>query len=385
MKEKIALYMHGGSGNHGCEAIINSTCKMIENPVAVLSTRAEEDRKYTLEDLCEIYQERNPVSDVWTHGIYYLRKNFLKQQNAYAAYRFKDILKTDCNTYVSVGGDNYCYDSMLEELMEANRMLVESGKQTVLWGCSIEPELLKRKAIKEDLQRYSMIVARESITYHALLNAGIKSNIFLYPDPAFSLTALKNQKENVIGINLSPMIVRHEKQTGIALESFKNVITYLLENTDLHIKLIPHVIWQHDDDRTVLKRLYEPFRNTERVELIEDQDCVSLKSIIAGCRFFVGARTHATIAAYSSCVPTLVVGYSVKSRGIARDLFGTEEHYVIPIQEITNDWQLIDSIKWLMENEQSMKQHLETVMPQYVERAVEAGRKLMEQVEMYKC
>lgn len=385
MKEKIALYMHGGSGNHGCEAIINSTCKMIENPVAVLSTRAEEDRKYTLEDLCEIYQERNPVSDVWTHGIYYLRKNFLKQQNAYAAYRFKDILKTDCNTYVSVGGDNYCYDSMLEELMEANRMLVESGKQTVLWGCSIEPELLKRKAIKEDLQRYSMIVARESITYHALLNAGIKSNIFLYPDPAFSLTALKNQKENVIGINLSPMIVRHEKQTGIALESFKNVITYLLENTDLHIKLIPHVIWQHDDDRTVLKRLYEPFRNTERVELIEDQDCVSLKSIIAGCRFFVGARTHATIAAYSSCVPTLVVGYSVKSRGIARDLFGTEEHYVIPIQEITNDWQLIDSIKWLMENEQSMKQHLETIMPQYVERAVEAGRKLMEQVEMYKC
>lgn len=383
--KKIAMYMHGGSGNHGCEAIINSTCKMIENPVAVLSTRAEEDRKYTLEDLCKIYQERNPVSDVWTHGIYYLRKNFLKQQNAYATYRFKDILKTDCNTYVSVGGDNYCYDSMLEELMEANRMLVESGKQTVLWGCSIEPELLKRKAIKEDLQRYSMIVARESITYHALLNAGIKNNIFLYPDPAFSLTALKNQKENVIGINLSPMIVRHEKQTGIALESFKKVITYLLENTDLHIKLIPHVIWQHDDDRTVLKQLYEPFSNSERIELIEDQDCISLKSIISGCRFFVGARTHATIAAYSSCVPTLVVGYSVKSRGIARDLFGTEEHYVIPIQEITNDWQLIDSMKWLMENEQSMKQHLETVMPQYVERATEAGRKLMEQVEMYKC
>lgn len=383
--KKIVMYMHGGSGNHGCEAIINSTCNIVEIPVAVLSARAEEDRKYSLKDLCEIYQERNPVSNVWTHGIYYLRKNFLKQQNAYATYRFKDILKTDCNTYVSVGGDNYCYDSMLEELMEANRMLVESGKQTVLWGCSIEPELLKRKAIKEDLQRYSMIVARESITYHALLNAGIKSNIFLYPDPAFSLTALKNQKENVIGINLSPMIVRHEKQTGIALESFKNVITYLLENTDLHIKLIPHVIWQHDDDRTVLKRLYEPFRNTERVELIEDQDCVSLKSIIAGCRFFVGARTHATIAAYSSCVPTLVVGYSVKSRGIARDLFGIEEHYVIPIQEITNDWQLIDSIKWLMENEQSMKQHLEAVMPQYVERAVEAGRKLMEQVEMYKC
>lgn len=376
MKEKIALYMHGGSGNHGCEAIINSTCKMIENPVAILSIRAEEDRKYTLEDLCEIYQERNPVSNIWTHGIYYLRKNFLKQQNAYATYRFKDILKTDCSTYVSVGGDNYCYDSMVEELIASNRMLVGLGKRTILWGCSIEPELLNRTEIQEDLKRYSMIIARESITYRALKDAKVNQNIFLHSDPAFSLKAPNTQKENTIGINLSPMIVRHEKYDGITLKNFRNVIIYLLENTDLHIKLIPHVIWQHDDDRTVLKQLYETFRNSERVELIEDQDCVSLKSIIASCRFFVGARTHATIAAYSSCVPTLVVGYSVKSRGIARDIFGTEEHYVIPIQEIVDEQQLIDSIQWLMENEQAVRQHLEEVMPHYIDNAKAAGKRL---------
>lgn len=374
--KKIAMYMHGGSGNHGCEAIINSTCKMIENPVAVLSARSEEDRKYSLKDLCEIYQEGNVTSDIWTHGKYYFLKKTLRQRDAYARYRFRDILKTDCQTYLSAGGDNYCYDSMVEELAEANYMLTALGKRTVLWGCSIEPELLKSSDIREDLQRYSMIVARESITYDALLSAGIKHNVFLHPDPAFSLAASKNQKENVIGINLSPMVVRHEKQPGITVECFKSAITYLLENTDLHIKLIPHVIWQHDDDRTVLKQLYEPFSNSERIELIEDQDCVSLKSIIAGCRFFVGARTHATIAAYSSCVPTLVVGYSVKSRGIARDLFGREEHYVIPIQEIVDEQQLIDSIQWLMENEQAVKQHLEDVMPHYIDNAKAAGKRL---------
>ena len=26
--DKIVLYMHAGSGNHGCEAIVNSLCRM---------------------------------------------------------------------------------------------------------------------------------------------------------------------------------------------------------------------------------------------------------------------------------------------------------------------------------------------------------------------
>ena len=27
--DKIVLYMHAGSGNHGCEAIVNSLCRML--------------------------------------------------------------------------------------------------------------------------------------------------------------------------------------------------------------------------------------------------------------------------------------------------------------------------------------------------------------------
>ena len=64
---------------------------------------------------------------------------------------------------------------------------------------------------------------------------------------------------------------------------------------------------------------------TGRVVFFEDHNCMELKGIISKCRFFVGARTHSTIAAYSMGIPTLVVGYSVKARGIARDLLGGEE------------------------------------------------------------
>ena len=58
--------------------------------------------------------------------------------------------------------------------------------------------------------------------------------------------------------------------------------------------------------------------------------------IISKCRFFVVARTHATIAAYSTGVPTIVISYSVKSRGIARDLFGDEKGYAVSWKSLIN-------------------------------------------------
>ena len=51
--------------------------------------------------------------------------------------------------------------------------------------------------------------------------------------------------------------------------------------------------------------------------MIQDDNCMVIKGYISRCELFIGARTHATIAAYSTGVPTLVLGYSVKARGIA--------------------------------------------------------------------
>ena len=91
---------------------------------------------------------------------------------------------------------------------------------------------------------------------------------------------------------------------------------------------------------------------------------------------FVGARTHATIAAYSSLVPTLVVGYSVKARGIARDLFGTEENYVVPVQSLQDKEDLVNSFRWLLSREREIRNHLEAVMPSYQEKAFLTGKEV---------
>ena len=76
-----------------------------------------------------------------------------------------------------------------------------------------------------------------------------------------------------------------------------------------------------------LYHYYEEFKDTGRVILSYRiiLTAPQYKGYIARMRFFIGARTHATIAAYSNCVPTLVLGYSVKSKGIAKDLFGEEK------------------------------------------------------------
>ena len=49
------------------------------------------------------------------------------------------------------------------------------------------------------------------------------------------------------------------------------------------------------------------------------------KWIISKMKFFAGARTHSTIAALSSYVPTLSFAYSIKAKGINKDIFGHED------------------------------------------------------------
>ena len=107
----------------------------------------------------------------------------------------------------------------------------------------------------------------------------------------------------MVGLNVSPLVVENEAVPGITMENYRALIRHILDTTQMNVALIPHVVWKNNDDRTVLKRLYEDFKETGRIVLIEDGGCEELKGYIARCRFFIGARTHATIAAYSSLVP----------------------------------------------------------------------------------
>ncbi len=386
--DKIVMYMHAGSGNHGCEAIVNSLCRMIGEKVVLISYFGEEDKKYSLPELCEIRGERRFQEHRLAHALYYVYRRLTGDGESFIRYRYGDVLRGHAVPLaISIGGDNYCYDTMLGDLRLANSAFNQRGTRTVLLGCSIEPESLEREDIVRDLMKYHTIIARESITYGALKELtrrweGEDPRILCFPDPAFTLPGKERPLPegfapgNTVGINVSPMIQEKEEKAGITMESYKTLICFILERTDMQIALIPHVVWERNDDRKPIRELYEAFRDTGRVVMISDGTCQELKGDIGRCRFFVGARTHATIAAYSSCVPTLVVGYSVKARGIARDLFGQEENYVLPVQSLKRPDELAESFSWLLSHEKTVKGRLMEIMPGYQKRAFGTGEEV---------
>jgi polysaccharide pyruvyl transferase WcaK-like protein len=264
-------------------------------------------------------------------------------------------------------------------------MAARRGSKTVFWGCSVDPEVINAEML-EDLKKYSLIISRESITHQAFTDKGLTNSVLL-PDPAFTLDVKQAPLPegfvdgNTIGINVSPLIMKSETSGGIVFKSYTKLLQHIIDTTDSQIALIPHVLWEHDNDMVPLSRLYDMFKNTGRVILLGDTyNCMELKGFISRCRLFIGARTHATIAAYSTGVPTLVIGYSVKARGIAKDIFGSEGKYILPVQKLQQEDQLIKAYEELKENETDIRKHLAGFMPDYIKRAYSAGdhvRKLM--------
>lgn len=372
---QVLFYPHGGSGNHGCEAIVRSTMLLLQPEDGVLfSTARHEDERYGLNRLVRVVPERRAIRRCsFGYAAACLRRRLLGQKDAFDRLAFGGIADEARQGTVALcsGGDNYCYREPVHIYLQ-NELLRRAGVPTVLWGCSLEEERMKG-AMLDDLRRFTLIVARESLTWNALLRQGV-SRAVLYPDPAFALPAKDPvlpdgwREGNMAGINVSPLIVEHESKPGIVMENYMRLVERILAETDMNVALIPHVVWPGNDDRTTLAELEARFRETGRVVTVADAPCEELKGAIARCRFLVAARTHASIAAYSTGVPTLVAGYSVKARGIARDLFGEENGHVLPVQTLTDPNALGDAFFRMTAREEELKARYAAVLPAYLER-----------------
>lgn len=370
MNKKIVLYGNGSSGNHGCEAIYRGTKEILDCPLLIQTENEEEDKRYGIVQIAELSPAKSLNAPVLAKAkAYYslkVKKSFAEMDGIHFLEGIKKALK-ESNIALSVGGDNYCY-GYPEIYAYLNRMYKKQGFKTVLWGCSVEPKLTEDQKVVEDLKKYDLIVARESITYDALKKIG--ANVIYCPDPAFFMKAEfvdldKRMSKDTIGINCSPMIVNNEKETGIVYQNYKELIKYILHETDMNIALIPHVVWKQNDDREILSRLYEEYSDKSRIIVVEDHVAPQLKYIISKCKVFVGARTHATIAAYSSGVPTLVVGYSVKARGIAKDLMKERDNFVIPVQELQSPDQLTNYTTKLLSSYDEVREQLKQETSKY--------------------
>ena len=67
-----------------------------------------------------------------------------------------------------------------------------------------------------------------------------------------------------------------------------------------------------------------------------------------------------------------VILYSVKARGIARDLFGDEEQYSLSVQRLKETDELLKKFRWILENEELIKKQLNSKIPEVIKRALTA-------------
>lgn len=369
MKEKrklnFLLYGEGSFLNKGCEAIVNTTIhkikKSCEGEIILATNDIEYDSKY--------------YNSLITK---YVKQSFENNEP------LKEEITDIC---LSVGGDNYSYGDPTW-LYEINKNIKAKNKKNVLWCASLYEEITSDEMIK-DLKTYDVIIVRESLSYQAVSKYVDKEHILLLPDTAFSLgkkevklPPIFGQGKKVVGINISPLISKFTDKQNNILESLKELIEYLLQKTDYNIALIPHVYIEGNNDLDSLKIIKDLYRKEPRIELLDEKiyDCEELKYIISHCSLFIAARTHASIAAYASLVPTLVIGYSVKSKGIALDLFEEYENFVIPVDQITPK-ALLAKFQYIQENEQKIKQILQEKIPSIQEKSANLIDSLLEKLD----
>lgn len=375
--KKVVFYSYINSGNRGCEAILRSTCDILntaENRCYVFSDDCEKDEKLGIAKYGQlikipyIYVGRfKPISSVFPRML----RQFKIDKNALWKYKYKKSSKLiDEETLaLSTGGDIYCYGDS-DWLTYLNRISKDKGAKTVLWGCSIEEKLLTPEVI-EDLKAYSLITVRESISEATLHKHGIVDNVKRFPDPAFKLKQEKcdvfdwNSMGKIVGINLSTHVVK----TKNLYNTFKRFIKYLVDETEYSVVLIPHVFWEDENDLALLKKIYTELKDNTKLYLVDKEyNCSQLKYIISHCDLYIGARTHSVIAAYSTGVPALALSYSIKSKGIARDILGTEEGALLEMSEDGSYEEIQEAFTIFAEQSNEIRQKLCEVMPEYIAR-----------------
>ena len=110
---KTILYAHTGSGNHGCEALVRSTAKLLDTTPVLFSTGYDEDLQLGVPDIAKV--ERDTAVSIPRRSAAYVaaacQTKLTKRTTLFTQYAHKNLLDQvqAGDLCLSIGGDNYCY------------------------------------------------------------------------------------------------------------------------------------------------------------------------------------------------------------------------------------------------------------------------------------
>ena len=379
---KVFFPIHLDGGNRGCEAIAKGTALILkekkENLIG-LCTDIVLDKELGVDQFVSLWQSRPRTLAFRAKNKLYrtIMGDGWKSKCFSYRYKYDSFLDhiTINDMMLSTGGDMMCYEE--NEVVYTVDYLRKRGIHSVLWGCSIGENTISPRKL-DALKKFSVIYARETLTQEVLVNRGLQ-NVVVYPDPAFVLEPSKCQlpdcfsRGEVIGINLSNYVMGGFSDSTPFAEEVDALIRYILKNTDKQILLIPHVMWKGQDDRIVCQLIKDKYQSN-RISTLESDNLnyCQIRYVISKCYCFIGARTHAVISAYSTCTPAIAIGYSIKSKGIAKDV-GMPEKAIVNSVDIKKG-ELLDAFKYVIEKHGEIHDFMVSHMGRYRANAWNASK-----------
>lgn len=379
MKKIIGIYGIAGVYNLGCEAIIRGTYEHLKtqfpNAKWIYYTPNRAADALILNDLpIEIRETKKKF--VLIKKCFNKIFDMLKIGYQIPYDDYNDIIN-NVDIIISVGGDIYTIPTYLREkekypyynrLVEFGNIALKQNKKIIIYGASIGPFGKYKKAImyyKSHLDRVDLIVVREKSTMQYLKEIGISSNVVFSPDPAFSLRQNVKYSKNysdTIGINLSglSLIETYGRISKDTIKLLAGIIEKIIDVTGCNICFVPHVFapYEIDNDfiiqRKIINLLNEKYR--EKVTITDDNTFLSVKNDLSQCSIVVAARMHCAINSLSEGIPTILLSYSSKAKGMCEFVYGNTK-WVYDVKKL-NDIKFINLIKDMLEHRNELNRSI---------------------------
>ncbi len=406
---KRPLFILAGNGpyeNRGCEAILRGTIEILRNyfddpqflVVSNFKSKAqfndqrggEIDNNIIHEKTIRYKKRFGPM-----HFLNYGLKVLFPTLKPYLSYmRMLPYLRRSI-AVLSVGGDNYSLDYGKPDLWtDLDDLALAKKKAIIIWGASVGPfsQIPEYETlIIGHLKKVNAVFARESSTIEYLGSRGVTENVYRVADPAFLLkpTVPANNTfdgkipKGAIGINMSPLMARYTSNGDIRkwTELAANIVKTISDQLKRPLYLIPHVTVPDSNDYEFLKKVNaHAGRCQGKIELIRPNlNAAETKWVISQMAVFAGARTHTTIAAISSGVPTLSFAYSLKAKGINNDVYGHDNYCLNPHQ--LEPKTITERLEELIYESDEIKKQINAELPRINKLAMDAGKYLKDILE----
>lgn len=239
----------------------------------------------------------------------------------------------DCDLVLDIGeGDSFSdiYGwKRLIFLIVTKILASRGGRPLVLSPQTIGPFRRPMAAWLSDraLARARAVCSRDKLSTTYFQSRRLNVPFLEAIDVAFALPfkpATKDASRIQVGINVSGLLwaggYSGNNQFGLKLDYQKTVlalIDFFLAQPNVDVILVPHVV-------TSTREAEDDLRTSKKIATLRATVTVAgpfaspmdAKSFISGMDFFIGARMHACIAAFSSGVPCVPMAYSRKFTGL---------------------------------------------------------------------